>query len=126
LVVSNEELEDRLVNLKTTLDIPKIFYIETCNRDESVFRGAHELSDEFVANFLQQMNFCVPAERLQCYLGQVTRYTDMDALSHLFRMSCSLESLVVGEKEILAQVRRAYESCRAAGFTGDYLRLVMD
>src|SRR5690606_38144436 len=53
-------------------------------------------------------------------------YSGMEALTHLFRMSCSLESLVVGEKEILAQVRRAYERCREAGFTGDYLRLIMD
>jgi glutamyl-tRNA reductase len=33
--------------------------------------------------------------------------------------------LVVGEKEILAQLRKAYETCRVAGFTGDYLRLIM-
>jgi len=33
------------------------------------------------------MNFCVPAERMQCYLGQVTRYSGLDALAHLFRMS---------------------------------------
>jgi len=32
---------------------------------------------------------------------------------------------VVGEKEILAQIRKAYETCRVAGFTGDYLRLIM-
>lgn len=126
MVICNEELEDRLINLKNALDIPEIFYIATCNRVEFVFCGAHELDDEFIANFMHRMNFCVPAERLQCYLGQVTRYAGMDALNHLFRMSCSLESLVVGEKEILAQVRRAYERCREAGFTGDYLRLVMD
>src|SRR5690606_10739944 len=126
LVICNEELEDRLANLKTRLDIPEIFYIATCNRVEFVFCGGHDLNDQFIADFMQQMNFCVPAERLQCYLGQVTRYTDMDALNHLFRMSCSLESLVVGEKEILAQVRRAYDRCREAGFTGDYLRLIMD
>src|SRR5690606_32774427 len=54
------------------------------------------------------------------------RYSGLDALHHLFRMSCSLESLVVGGKEILAQVRRAYDKCRQAGFTGDFLRLMMD
>ena len=41
------------------------------------------------------------------------------------RTSCSLESLVVGEKEILAQERKAYEACRVAGFTGDYMRMIM-
>lgn len=126
LVICNEELEERLVSLKNTLDIPEIFYVATCNRVEFVFNGAHELTDNFIAEFMQKMNFCVPAERLQCYLGQVTRYSGMDALNHLFRMSCSLESLVVGEKEILAQVRRAYERCKAANFTGDYMRMIMD
>src|SRR5690606_26263264 len=103
-----------------------IFYIATCNRVEFVFYGPHELTDDFIADFMHKMNFCVPADKLQCYLGQVTKYAGLDALHHLFRMSCSLESLVVGEKEILAQVRRAYEKCREAGFTGDFLRLMMD
>ncbi|MBE8719469.1 glutamyl-tRNA reductase [Sphingobacterium pedocola] len=126
LVICNEELDSRLINLKNNLDIPEIFYIATCNRVEFVFYGAHELTDDFIANFMDKMNFCVPSERLHCYLGQVNRYAGIEALNHLFRMSCSLESLVVGEKEILAQVRRAYEKCRDSGFTGDFLRLMMD
>ncbi|PVH26060.1 glutamyl-tRNA reductase [Sphingobacterium corticibacter] len=126
LVICNEELNHRLINLKNNLDIPEIFYIGTCNRVEFVFYGAHELTDEFISQFMHSMNFCVPSERLQCYLGQVNKYAGMDALNHLLRMSCSIESLVVGEKEILAQVRRAYERCRDAGFTGDFMRMVMD
>src|SRR5690606_2157340 len=59
-------------------------------------------------------------------LGQVTTYQGIEALNHLLRMSCSLDSLVVGEKEILAQVRKSYERCRASKFTGDFLRLVME
>ncbi|WP_293944431.1 MULTISPECIES: glutamyl-tRNA reductase [unclassified Sphingobacterium] len=126
LVICNEDLESRLISLKHSLDIPEIFYIGTCNRVEFVFYGAHELTNEFIAEFMGKLNFCVPQERLQCYLGQVNKYEGMDALHHLLRMSCSLESLVVGEKEILAQVRRAYDRCREAGFTGDFLRLMMD
>jgi len=126
LVICNEELDSRLINLKNNLDIPEIFYIGTCNRVEFVFYGAHELNDDFVVQFLDSMNFCVPEERMQCYLGQVNRYSGLDALNHLFRTSCSMESLVVGEKEILAQIRRAYDRCKAAGFTGDFLRLMMD
>lgn len=126
LVICNEELESRLINLKHSFDIPEIFYIGTCNRVEFVFYGAHELKPEFIKEFMHKLNFCVPSERLECFLSQVTTYEGIDALNHLLRMSCSLESLVVGEKEILAQVRRAYERCRASGFTGDFLRLVMD
>lgn len=126
LVIENEELDDRLVNLKHSFDIPEIFYIGTCNRVEFVFYGAHELSTDFLKDFLDQLNFCVPEQRMENFLSQVNTYEGVDALRHLFRMSCSLESLVVGEKEILAQVRRAYERCKQSGFTGDFLRLMMD
>jgi len=126
LVICNEELESRLISLKNSFDIPEIFYIGTCNRVEFVFYGPHELTAEFVKEFMHKLNFCVPSERLECFLNQVNTYEGIDALNHLLRMSCSMESLVVGEKEILAQVRKAYERCRKSGFTGDFLRLVMD
>ncbi len=125
LVICNETLEERLVSVKNAFDIPEIFYIGTCNRVEFVFYGAHQLNAEFIKGFMHGLNFCVPAERLECFLGQVNTYEGLDALNHLFRMSCSLESLVVGEKEILAQVRKAYERCRISGFTGDFMRLMM-
>lgn len=126
LVIGNEELEDRLINLKNSFDIPEIFYVGTCNRVEFVFYGAHELTPDFVKEFMYNLNFCVASEQLEGFLDQVNTYEGIDALNHLLRMSCSLESLVVGEKEILAQVRQAYERCRQSGFTGDFLRLVMD
>src|SRR6202012_3408147 len=51
---------------------------------------------------------------------------DKAALEHLLRTSCSLESLIVGEKEILPQLRKAYEDCREAGLTGDGLRMFIN
>lgn len=126
LVIENDELDSRLHNLRTSLDINEVFYLGTCNRVEFVFYGPHQLTPEFIQEFLDKLNFCVPQERMSSFLNQVTTYEGMDALQHLFRMSCSMDSLVVGEKEILAQVRKAYERCKAAGFTGDFLRLMMD
>lgn len=126
LVICNEQLEDRLITLKNTFDIPEIFYIGTCNRVEFVFYGHHELTSDFVLKFLKELNFCVPDEQLCCYMNQATTYEGTEALNHLMRVSCSIDSLVVGEKEILAQVRKAYERCRKSGFTGDFMRMLMD
>lgn len=125
LVICNEELESRLINARDAFDIAEIFYVATCNRVEFIFHGCHDLNTDFVKDFLRAMNFCVPDDRFDQFLNQVNTYSDIEALNHLFRMSCSLESLVVGEKEILAQVRRAYEHCRVAGLTGDFMRMVM-
>lgn len=125
-VICNESLDSRLKAVKAKFDIPEIFYISTCNRVEFVFLGPEALTPAFIKDFISTLNFCISDDQLEDFCKQVSAYEDMEALNHLLRISCSLESLVVGEKEILAQVRKAYETCREAGFTGDYLRLVMN
>ncbi len=60
------------------------------------------------------------------FLDAASIYGGRDALVHLLRTSCSMESLIVGEKEILAQLRKAYEDCKEAGLTGDGLRMFMN
>jgi glutamyl-tRNA reductase len=125
-VICNESLESSLESVRRKFDIPEIFYIGTCNRVEFVFTADQNLSNEFVREFIQALNLPVSDEQVQAFAEQVSIYEDVEALNHLLRISCSLESLVVGEKEILAQVRKAYDTCRLAGFTGDYLRLVMN
>ncbi len=125
-VICNESLESSLESVRQKFDIPEIFYIGTCNRVEFVFTADQDLSNEFVRGFIHALNLPVSAEQVQAFAEQVSIYEDVEALNHLLRISCSLESLVVGEKEILAQVRKAYDTCRVAGFTGDYLRLIMN
>ncbi len=126
LVISDDELESKLTLLKTVYDIPEIFYVGTCNRVEFAFYGNHVLDRGFVQGFIRGLNYGALNGQLENYLNQVNTYEGQEALNHLFRMSCSLDSLVVGEKEILAQVRKSYERCRRANFTGDFLRIVME
>ena len=49
----------------------------------------------------------------------------MDAVRHLFKVASSIDSLVLGEREIITQVRTAYENCLEMGMTGDVLRLLI-
>ena len=124
-VICNECLESSLESVKAKFDIPEIFYLGTCNRVEFVFTADQNLDASFVKDFIQTLNLPVSEDQVDTFVKQVVVYEDVEALNHLLRISCSLESLVVGEKEILAQVRKAYETCRVSGFTGDYLRLIM-
>jgi glutamyl-tRNA reductase len=124
-VICNECLESSLESVKAKFDIPEIFYLGTCNRVEFVFTAEQSLDSSFVKDFILTLNLPVSEDQVDNFVNQVVVYEDVEALNHLLRISCSLESLVVGEKEILAQVRKAYETCRVSGFTGDYLRLIM-
>lgn len=124
-VIANESLEISLERVRRKFEIPEIFYIGTCNRVEFVFTAEQDLTHQFVRDFIKALKLPISEEQVHVFSEQASMYEDEDALNHLLRISCSLESLVVGEKEILAQVRKAYDTCRIAGFTGDYLRLIM-
>ncbi|SDG33050.1 glutamyl-tRNA reductase [Pedobacter terrae] len=126
LVICDQSLDSRLKNVQAELPVSEIFYVGTCNRVEFVFLTKEKTDKEFVTRFLTVLDMGLPPEFMERFLDNVTVYENEEAFNHLLRTSCSLESLVVGEKEILAQIRKAYENCRDAGFTGDYMRMIME
>jgi glutamyl-tRNA reductase len=126
LVICEQTLDDRLRNIQSKLNIKEIFYVGTCNRVEFIFTSADIVDKAFITNFLTVLDMGLPAAYMEQFVDNVSTYEKGEAFNHLLRTSCSLESLVVGEKEILAQVRKAYEACRTAGFTGDYMRMIMN
>jgi len=126
LVICEQTLDDRLRNIQSELGVKEIFYVGTCNRVEFVFTSAQNLDKDFIHRFLTVLDMGLPEQYMEQFISNVSAYEQVDAFNHLLRTSCSLESLVVGEKEILAQIRKAYEACRIAGFTGDYMRMIMN
>jgi glutamyl-tRNA reductase len=126
LVICEQTLDDRLKNIQTELSVKEIFYVGTCNRVEFIFTTAEVVDKDFISRFLHVLNMGLPEEYMETFISNVSVYEQVEAFNHLLRTSCSLESLVVGEKEILSQLRKAYECCRIAGFTGDYMRTVME
>ncbi|WP_158825120.1 glutamyl-tRNA reductase [Mucilaginibacter lacusdianchii] len=125
LVICQENLTEKLQLAQKHFDIPELFYLSTCNRVEFVMATSQPVDKAFAQQFLQHLSIGLCPYYMNTFIDAASIYENQDALNHLLRTSCSLESLVVGEKEILAQLRKAYESCREAGLTGDYLRMVM-
>jgi glutamyl-tRNA reductase len=126
LVICQDNLTDKLQQVKAQFQIPEIFYLATCNRVEFVMASSEPVDKDFTQRFIEALNIGLCPMHMDTFISAASIYEDQEALNHLLRTSCSLESLVVGEKEILAQLRKAYECCRKAGLTGDYLRMVMN
>jgi len=98
--------------------------VSTCNRVEVLAETSTErLSDsiERVNQFLSRTD-SVPRSFFETHLYQ---HTDDEAVRHIFRVASSLDSMVVGEPQVLGQVRRAYSIALEAGTAGRILnRLV--
>ncbi|WP_345948453.1 MULTISPECIES: glutamyl-tRNA reductase [unclassified Mucilaginibacter] len=126
LVLCQENLTEKLQQVKDQFNIPELFYLSTCNRVEFVMATSQPVDRDFAQQFLQALSVGLCPYYMNTFIDAASIYENHEALNHLLRTSCSLESLVVGEKEILAQLRKAYENCRQAGLTGDFLRMVMN
>ena len=97
--------------------------VSTCNRVEVLTETANQrLTDttERVTQFLSRSD--LPRSSFEPHLY---KHTDDQAVRHLFRVTSSLDSMVVGEPQVLGQVRRAYSIALEAGTAGRVLnRLV--
>ncbi|WP_144913108.1 glutamyl-tRNA reductase [Mucilaginibacter frigoritolerans] len=126
LVICQENLTEKLNQVKSQFGISEMFYLATCNRVEFVMMTPEVVDREFSKRFVDALEMGLCPISTGSFLDAASIYEGRDALEHLLRTSCSLESLIVGEKEILAQLRKAYEDCKEAGLTGDGLRMFMN
>ncbi len=115
---SVEELEDVAQRIKPGLfaqnaRIRGYVIINTCNRVEVY------ISADNPAEILEDV-----LERLKLEKGGI--FTGVDALEHLMRVTCGLESMIVGEDQILGQVKKSYQESKKLGQLDDLLDLAFN
>jgi glutamyl-tRNA reductase len=111
-----EELPDALAKLRRTLGNGVI--LSTCNRTELYLdargdRGTRKAALEFLAAAKG-----LPTSELE---GRFSFFRQREAVRHLFRVAAGVESMVVGEAEVLGQVRSAFVAATEAGCNNPYL-----
>lgn len=117
-----QPLQDLLVDLKNTFQLSEFLYIATCNRVIFLFHKDTTLDIPFLHRFFQQVNPDLSQEKIQ---ESVAIYEGNEAIIHLYEVAASIDSLVVGEREIMRQIRDGYHQCDAWNLTGDHIRLLM-
>ncbi len=112
-------LQENLTSLRDRGLVDEIFYLSTCNRVSLLFATKHEVDQAFRDKLL-------PGHSTLPALFEMEHLRGMKAVYHLFEVGGSIDSLVVGERQILGQFREAYERCRSWDLIGDDLRIVCD
>ncbi len=115
---SRRGVEAALDELGTLAALREVAVLSTCNRVELYAAAPEpEAAAEALARFMAEFNG-VGVDRLTPHLY---RRTDTEAATHLFRVAAGLDSLVVGEPQILGQVKAAYAAAHGRGRTGPLL-----
>lgn len=118
------ELGSKLKNLKSQLDLEELYYLATCNRVQILIFDSKEIDLPFCKEIFKNINPNLQSADFEQAEKFIDIHHGLDAIDHIFSVCSSIDSLVVGEREIIRQYRQAYEKCHSLGITGDNLRLV--
>jgi len=118
---AEQELPKAIEMLKQTPSIMECVIVATCNRTELyAVVDRHVLCGHYIRHFMEQW-FGMPRQTFTKYLYM---YEDEAAIRHLFRVACGLDSMIIGETQILGQVRDAFLLAQRERATGTLFNML--
>jgi glutamyl-tRNA reductase len=123
--VDENVLNERLQSIKKELNAQGIMYLATCNRMEFFFSSNSLITENNATKLLQILHPEWKNEKVERFAKSVLIFNGEAAVRHAFHVASSLDSLVVGEREIITQIRNAYEWSQKQGLTDDFIRILM-
>jgi len=118
-----DDVRDALAKLAAGEDVDEAVLVSTCNRVEAVVttREPERAREHLLRFFAQELakGAALPdGGRLESYLYE---HRDHEATAHVFRVASSIDSMVVGEPQILGQMKGAYREAVSGGSCGPIL-----
>lgn len=111
--------------LKARFEWEEMMYLATCNRVVFLFYAQTPVSENLAGEVVSVIRPDLPDTEITAIAEPMRLLHGADAIRHWLEVAASMDSLVIGEREIIRQLREAFERNRAAGLTGDHLRLLM-
>lgn len=113
--LAEDQLPHALQKLKSTTSILESVIIATCNRTEIyVVVDRAQICGHYVRTFIEEW-FQLPRE---AFTSSLYMYEDANAIKHLMRVTSGLDSMIIGETQILGQVRDAFLEAQNQKATG--------
>lgn len=114
-----DDVRDALLEVKRIAGVSEAAIVSTCNRTELYCAIAPEAEQELTGWLAQHRPVSTDELHDAAY-----KHWDQDAARHQIRVASGLDSQVLGEPQIMGQVKAAYETARTAGTLGPELNLL--
>jgi len=116
LAFSTEKLKPVLLDLVQATKAREAAILSTCNRTE-LYCGIHTLEQETLVDWIAQNRRL----RLDEFKPYLYTHQEGNSIRHMFRVACGLDSMILGEPQILGQMKTAYQTASKAGTLGKHL-----
>jgi glutamyl-tRNA reductase len=121
MTIGDAALPKALHDIISREDVSEAVVLSTCNRTEVYavaerFHGAYQ----DIRDFFAEIGFLAPED----FSDHLYTHHDAPAVAHLFSVASGLDSAVLGESEILGQVKAAWDAARREGTAGPALNLL--
>lgn len=124
-IAPSDKTGPALQHLMTAMGWKELLYLATCNRATYVFYDHKPVNPNVAAQMLSTLRPDLPEGSVQKVAAKMRLMHGEEAVTHLLEVASSIDSLVVGEREIIRQLRQAYDQSNQWDLTGDHLRLLM-
>ena len=115
---SDAELPQALESFRSNGIVSEAVILSTCNRVE-VYAAGNKPEGQLIDT---TVNFLIKSRNIYTQLnGEIYTMGEPDSLIHLFRVASGLDSMVLGETEILGQLKKAYDIALSGKHTGNFL-----
>ncbi len=109
-------LDNTLRNFWNLHEINEAAILSTCNRTEFYYQSESPDHTSLV-NWIADTKRIKPAD----FAPYLYSYKDSESIRHMFRVACGLDSMILGEPQILGQMKTAYHAANQAGTLGKKL-----
>jgi glutamyl-tRNA reductase len=111
---SSSEQKEALEKIRMNRGADECLLLSTCNRTELYIYSA---AGGFKRNDMEELVCRLKGLDIREYRKYFYSYSGIKAVRHIFKVTCGLESMVLGEDQILGQVKSAHETARKTGAT---------
>ena len=113
--LSESAIRSSISQLVSIKEVSECVILSTCNRTEIYAIGNEIATPSALQNFFSDRISVVSDDD-----GHLYTYNGIVAVKHLYEVACGLDSLVIGEPQILKQIKDAYDLARDVGSTGSH------
>jgi len=126
LHIETDKQKELLTAFKNEMKLDELMFLSTCNRVEFLFTTKEDVDANFLFHFFKKLYHHYEPTQIDFFVETAELHSGIQSIAHILQVASSIDSMIVGEREIITQVRNAFEASKSMGLTGDDMNISLD